>query len=258
MANTELKVLIAEDSKMFSTMLSDILRKEGYKITTAIDGAEALDKLHADEISFDLLLLDIQMPNMDGIELLEKIKKDRTPKLPPTLILTATNPDAQILYKLRELGAKGYIVKSQPANEILFRIKSLTTSGENRRRDMKELLSIPIEYSIGKSFISVKSFDFSKSGSYIATTNPSPVGDIIRIRFTIPTEKRKFEVRGKVMYQIKYDAVAKGSYPPGMGVKFMDIPPEDQNAIDKYLSFLQQKKTVMRSDIYSGGLKAIL
>jgi CheY-like chemotaxis protein len=236
-------ILIAEDSQLFRTMLGDILIKEGFSVQLAVDGSDALNKITSPEARYDLLLLDIQMPNMDGLEMLEFIKSSRQQNLlPPTLIITSSTPDSQFLLKLRRLGASGYIIKSQPKSEIIFRVKSATRKGEEKIKDMRELCSVPIEYSVGNSFLAVKTFDFNKQGAYIATTVPAPVDTILNLKFTVPTIKRNFATRGKVIFHIKYDAIKKGTYPPGMGIKFLDLTDDDQTDIEKYLNFLFQKK----------------
>ncbi len=218
------KILLAEDSAFFRTMFGDALRKEGFEVETAVDGIEALSKLNSPDCRYNLFLLDLQMPNMSGTELLKKIKNEGSAiKIPTTLILTGTTPSSSQLSELRQLGVKGYIVKSQSEKDIIFRIKSSLDSKENIKKDKKELISIPVQYSKGNRFVNVSTFDFTQKGLYIATTNPVPVGDILQLKFNIPTANKSVVLNGKVMFNIKLGSQKTGSYPPGMGIHFMNL-----------------------------------
>lgn len=239
----KINILLAEDSEMFRTMFRDTLIRRGFNVVTAVDGLDAWEKIKRSPEDYDLLLLDIEMPKLDGFGLLSKFKSNESKMpLPPTLILTATQPKPQTLSELRQMGARGYIVKSQDEKEIIFRIKSITSKGENRRKDSRELLSIPMEYSLAGSFIRVKSFDFSDRGAYIATTNPVDVGKTIQLRFKVPTSKQVFEPYAKVMFVIKMDSNKKGSYPPGMGIQFTGLSDREKQAITGYINFARGKQ----------------
>jgi CheY-like chemotaxis protein len=104
------KILIVEDDNDARTIFLDILDSAGYEAVGAIDGNDALDKLSKDK--FDLVLLDIIMPNKDGITTLSEILADR-PKYGKMDVYMLTNIDSDItIQKAVELGAKGYFLKS--------------------------------------------------------------------------------------------------------------------------------------------------
>ena len=81
-------ILIAEDSKPNQTLLCYRLRSQGYQVTASNNGAEALDELR--KASFDLVFLDITMPEMDGLETLRRIRDDEATRSLPVIILTAS------------------------------------------------------------------------------------------------------------------------------------------------------------------------
>lgn len=104
------KILIVEDDNDARTIFLDILDSAGYEAVGAVDGNDALDKLSKDK--FDLVLLDIIMPNKDGISTLSAILADR-PKYGKMDVYMLTNIDSDItIQKAVELGAKGYFLKS--------------------------------------------------------------------------------------------------------------------------------------------------
>ena len=104
------KILIVEDDNDARTIFLDILNSAGFDAIGAVDGNDALDKLSKDK--FDLVLLDIIMPNKDGITTLSDILADRT-KYGNMDVYMLTNIDSDItIQKAVEIGAKGYFLKS--------------------------------------------------------------------------------------------------------------------------------------------------
>ena len=110
------KILIVDDSFMLRGMLIDILNASGYiNVTESQDGYEALGKI--DQDNFDLIITDINMPNMDGLEFIQKVRKiDRYIKI-PILVLT-TERDESVKAKGKEAGATGWITKPLSDNII--------------------------------------------------------------------------------------------------------------------------------------------
>ena len=108
-------VLIVEDEKPISSLIRMSLTKEGYRCTCAYDGAEAADLLEKNQ--YDLILLDVMLPEVDGFELMEYIR----PLEIPVIFLTAKSAVADRVKGLR-LGAEDYIVKPFETIELLARI----------------------------------------------------------------------------------------------------------------------------------------
>ena len=111
-----LRVLIVEDEKPISNLIRLSLTKEGFQCVCAYDGAEAADLLER-EPPFDLILLDVMLPEVDGFELMEYIR----PMEIPVIFLTAKGAVADKVKGLR-LGAEDYIVKPFDTIELLARI----------------------------------------------------------------------------------------------------------------------------------------
>ncbi len=102
------KILIVEDSITVRSMLKSIVENSGYETDVAIDGADAFEKLQRD--TFDVVVTDIEMPNMNGFELTRKIRDDENlADLPVILITTLESP--KDMQKGLESGANAYIVK---------------------------------------------------------------------------------------------------------------------------------------------------
>ena len=120
MANSE-KILVIEDDQFLRELYDELLKEEGYEVDIAKDGEEGLDKFL--EGGYSLVLLDIMLPKIDGLEILRKAK-DKKPKKEngPVVLLTNLGQDS-IIKEGFSLGAAGYLVKSamnpdQVLNEI--------------------------------------------------------------------------------------------------------------------------------------------
>ena len=110
-----IQILIVEDEKPISNLIRLSLKKAGYDCTCAFDGAEAADIL--EERRFDLILLDVMLPEIDGFSLMEYIR----PMEIPVIFLTAKNTVKDRVRGL-ELGAEDYLVKPFEIIELLARI----------------------------------------------------------------------------------------------------------------------------------------
>lgn len=104
------KILIVDDSQLIHSMYRLVLnRYNGCRIVDAMNGLEALDVLSRED-DFDLLLLDINMPVMNGIQFMEKIKKENIHRQIPIIVISTEGREEDTLKALK-LGAWGYIVK---------------------------------------------------------------------------------------------------------------------------------------------------
>jgi two-component system copper resistance phosphate regulon response regulator CusR len=120
-----MRFLVVEDEKRISDFLSRGLESAGYAVDVANDGATAIDHVHSTD--YDLVILDMMLPDMDGLQVLEKIRNRKTS--PPVLILSARGAvDDRV--KGLELGADDYLVKPFAFVELLARVRVLLRRGQ--------------------------------------------------------------------------------------------------------------------------------
>ena len=102
------KILIVDDEPSIRRILREILEFEKYTIEEASDGLECVTRIQREK--FDVVILDIKMPRMDGIDVLREIRNDKLLRLIPVVMLTSSkqDPDIQTAY---QLGANSYVVK---------------------------------------------------------------------------------------------------------------------------------------------------
>jgi two-component system, NtrC family, response regulator HydG len=108
-------LLIIDDEAPVSDLLKTYFQHHGYQITTAATAREARD--YVDLESFDLILLDVVLPDGDGLELLKNFKSSH-PKL-PIIIMTAFGLDENLMIQARNNGASGYVSKTGPLENLL-------------------------------------------------------------------------------------------------------------------------------------------
>lgn len=112
------KILVVDDEESVRIILKQMLEQGGYSAEVASDGAEALDKLKAD--NYHMIITDINMPGMDGVELLKK-SKELFPKL-PVIFVTGFGKDKIILQAMK-LGLSNYIEKPFKMDDVLKIVK---------------------------------------------------------------------------------------------------------------------------------------
>ena len=114
------KILVIEDEELLRNLYSELLEMKGFKVDKSCDGLEALKFL--EEVKPDLILLDINMPNLDGVEFLRRIKAvDKLRKIP--IILITGVIQVEKVSKCLDLGAVGYIEKANSPVEVMSKIE---------------------------------------------------------------------------------------------------------------------------------------
>jgi DNA-binding response OmpR family regulator len=121
-----LKILIIEDEELMLKALQFRLSKEGYEIVAAKDGAHALDLI--DKEQFDLVITDIMLPFVGGLEIVSKIKSTPASKDTPVIVLSAVGLENTVMEAF-QLGANDFITKPFNLSELSIRVrKNIKTS----------------------------------------------------------------------------------------------------------------------------------
>lgn len=114
-------IMLVDDSATILLSISSILTKAGYSIEKASNAEDALKKFKAD-VKVNLLITDLNMPGMNGIELIREVRKLPSYKFMPILFLTTESQQSR-KQEAKEAGASGWIVKPATADELLNTIK---------------------------------------------------------------------------------------------------------------------------------------
>ena len=125
-----MKILIAEDTADLNRAITAVLTHEGYDVTSAMDGQEAMDEIEKD--SFDCIVLDIMMPRKSGLEVLTELRSRHI--LTPVLLLTAKVEIDDRVAGL-DAGADDYLTKPFAMKELLARLRALIRRSEGYTED---------------------------------------------------------------------------------------------------------------------------
>jgi len=135
-----MKLLIVEDEKTLNKVISKRLESSGYTVFSCFDGEEALQTLMKE--SFDVVVMDIMMPKLSGIEVLKEMKLKGIET--PVLFLTAKDTVEDRVYGL-DLGAEDYLVKPFSFEELMARIRVILRSKSNRNTNVLKISDLCLD-----------------------------------------------------------------------------------------------------------------
>jgi CheY-like chemotaxis protein len=121
------KILVVDDNADSVAIMRSILEGHGYEVSAAMSGAEALQSLSTQ--TPDLVLLDVMMPEMSGLEVLQQIKDTSATGRLPVILVTAKTHDEDVLSGY-QYGAEYYITKPFTAKQLLYGIELVLSKGE--------------------------------------------------------------------------------------------------------------------------------
>lgn len=157
------RILVVDDEKPISDIISFNLRNEGFEVVAAFDGEQALEKFN--ESNPDLIILDLMLPKIEGLEVCREIRKTSTI---PIIMLTAKDSEIDKVLGL-ELGADDYVTKPFSNRELIARVKANIRRSAVREEETVESQSNDIE--VGDLTIHQDAYTVSKRGQEIELTH---------------------------------------------------------------------------------------
>jgi type IV pilus assembly protein PilZ len=103
---------------------------------------------------------------------------------------------------------------------------------EERRKDSRADVEVEVRYRTAQEFVAAYSRNISGGGLFVRTTQPEELNQKLLLRFTLPGVDQRFEVRGIVVWS---NASPRSSFPAGMGIKFLEMTPEDTKCIAEFV-----------------------
>ncbi|GBF79816.1 response regulator transcription factor [Aphanothece sacrum] len=120
-------ILVADDSPALRELISGLLIENGFSVKTAVNGIEALEQ--AGQISPDLIILDVVMPEKNGFQVCRSLKQEPATQHIPVIICSTKDTQADHYWALKQ-GADAYIVKPFPENELIGTVKQLLRNSQ--------------------------------------------------------------------------------------------------------------------------------
>jgi len=157
------KILVVDDEKPISDIVKFNLEKEGYEVVVAFDGEEAVEKV--EEEKPDLLVLDLMLPKMDGLEVCREVRKTHDM---PIIMVTAKDQEIDKVLGL-ELGADDYVTKPFSNRELIARVKANLRRQSSVQTANLEQENTDIE--VGNLTIHPEAYIISKNGETVELTH---------------------------------------------------------------------------------------
>ena len=155
------KMLIADDNKQITSILSNYARKEGFEPVVALDGEEALRLFDEHEPDIAMVLLEVMMPKVDGFEVCRRL---RGKSLVPVIMVTARGEDFEKIMGL-DIGADDYIIKPFSAGEVMARVRAIL-----RRMQPREEKTAHNIYRYSNLMIDLDKYAVTVNGSEVPLT----------------------------------------------------------------------------------------
>lgn len=132
-------ILVVEDEEAIQELVRYNLSREGFMVQEAASGEEALERVHKQAPA--LILLDLMLPELDGLEVCKRLKSDERTQHIPIIMLTAKSEDADVVTGL-ELGADDYITKPFSPRVLVARVRALLRRNKREESDKEETIQI--------------------------------------------------------------------------------------------------------------------
>jgi len=235
MSERTITILIVDDSETFLIYTSKLLHRMGYgKITSAKNGIEALELLST--LRPDIVMLNINMPQMDGITTLGHIKSDeRISNIP--VIMIADFSDGNIYDDCKRLGCSGYLTKPIKITELNDTLNNCITYLEGKKR---KHLRTSLEDTVVVTHKGISEelhvLCLSEGGMYISKRNPFNVGTEVELTLTL-NDGKTLNLKGTVIY-LRGLSEETFKILPGMAIKFKDVTRNDSVILRTYIEEL--------------------
>jgi uncharacterized protein (TIGR02266 family) len=219
-------VVVADDTAFVRDRFKAALEGAGHKALPVRSAAELLLRVRADLARIDLLVLDLRLPNANGVEVVRTIRKIDGGKL-PILVFSGTIASADEVRDLAALGVAGYVNEYSAVQHILPSLAPhLFPDNYNRRSSPRVVLGIPIAYRFGNTIAAALTLNLSHGGIAIRTTSPLGQNTRARLRFRLPGSKKDIDAEARVAWSDRR---------VGMGLQFDKVGTEEQAAIDDFV-----------------------
>jgi uncharacterized protein (TIGR02266 family) len=222
------KILIADDMETFLRLEKMLLEHAGFEIIMAKNGAETLKKIQAEKPK--LVFLDLVMPEMNGDAVCRFVKSSESLRHIP-VIMVSTHADEQSRNRCFQAGADDYLSKPITKKDLFEKIKKFIPI------EKRQYPRVPIRVSATcleeEQLYNNYTLDISQGGIFIETITPLSAGVEIGLEFQLPRPPGPISVRGIVVRKVMPEDV-RGNQVPGMGIKFLNLSPDDKKKIAEY------------------------
>ncbi len=228
------KILVADDNRNPVAYLSLLLRKmDCSKIVIAESGMAALRLLEMWRP--EVVILDINMPEMDGLETLRRMREKKELSDIPVILITSEK-DGESFDACKSLGCAGYLVKpfSMSALHDILQ-QCVTRSGSSRRHHLRTQFDGKVPVRHGRKTREFQAVTLSEGGIFLKTKDPLPVGSEVKVELPVKGGKN-IVLAGDVIYHMEMSN--ESATPPGMAIKFNWVRKKDSERLSAFVTGL--------------------
>lgn len=231
------KILLVDDDEFFLEVERGFLERENFEILEASNGEEALSIIR--EGKLDLVLLDLYMPGMDGMEVMVRARAEGMLDLP--IVIVSKEDAPQKIQELKDAGANDFITKPLSMEELIRVVNTHTK--EAHRSHPRMPATIKLRYRSLEELLPGDSKDISHTGIFVRTRKPLDTGAHLDL-YLYPVDENSGPVvhlKGIVVRSLQGD-----NEEPGMGVKFVNL---DEESIKTLEQIIEEQRTKHKVDV---------
>lgn len=220
------RVIVADDTAFVRDRFRAALEDAGHRAATVATSAELVTRVRANAAEIDLVVLDLRLPQVQGIELVRSLRKIDGFRA-PIVVFSGTIANAGEVRELSVLGVAGYVNEYTAVQHIVPALSPhLFPDNFNRRSSPRVVLGISISYRIANTIAAAVSLNISHGGLAVRNTSPPAVGTELKIRFRLPGGSKEIEGDARVAWSDRR---------LGFGLQFTRLDDADQTAVDEFV-----------------------
>jgi uncharacterized protein (TIGR02266 family) len=220
------RVIVADDTAFVRDRFRTALEDAGHRPTTVASSAELVTRVRAAASDIDLVVLDLRLPQAQGIELVRSLRRIDGFRA-PIVVFSGTIANAGEVRELSALGVAGYVNEYTAVQHIVPSLSPhLFPDTHNRRSSPRVVLGISVSYRLGNTIAGAVTLNISRGGLAVRTTSPLDPGTTMKIRFKLPGGKKEIEGEARVAWTDRR---------VGMGLQFVRLEAGDQTLVDEFV-----------------------
>lgn len=219
-------VLVADDTAFVRDRFRAALEGAGCRAITVRTGPEVLNAVRQQAGRIDLIVLDLRLPQANGVELLRQVQKADA-RHPPVIVFSGTIASPTEVRALASVGVVGYVNEYTAVQHIVPSLAPhLFPTRYNRRSSPRVVLGVPVAYRFGNTIATSLTLTVSQGGVAVRTTSPQEPGTMLRVRFRLPSDLGEIDASARVAWSDRR---------VGMGLQFVELDARAQARIDSYV-----------------------
>ena len=219
-------VIVADDTAFVRDRFKTALQSAGHVTSTVGSASELLSRIRRDGGQIDLVVLDLRLPQSQGVALVRALRGIAGFRA-PIVVFSGTIANANEVRELSALGVAGYINEYSAVQHIVPALAPhLFPDHHNRRSSPRVVLGVSVSYRLGNTIAAAVTRNISHGGLGIRTTNPLDASTTVKVRFRLPASTKDLDPEASVVWADRR---------VGMGLRFTRLEPADQAVIDDFV-----------------------